>query len=151
MIKMNTQTEQIRELISSVALVGFAIAVGMLASQLPEMPDGSPGPALFPSIIAVGIGLTGLFLGIQLLWKNPEQSDASSGDVKGLARLGAGMMLAFFAPWLAPYIGFVPVVGIVVFGLGLLMHVSIKWAIAGGILTSLLVFVIFNWLLGVSL
>jgi putative tricarboxylic transport membrane protein len=148
---MNTNTELIRERIASTALIGFSIAIWVIADGLPEMPDGSPGPGLFPLIIAAGLGLSGFMLGIQSFFSTPEEMDSPKGDVRGLGRLGGGIILAFFAPFLAPYIGFVPVVGLVVLGLGILMKVPIKWALVGSVSASLLIYAIFVGLLGVSL
>ena len=69
------------DLVSGVVSSVFGAAVLLLARGFPELPDGAPGPGLFPTIIGALFVLFGLVLVVRYV-----KDRTSSAEVQGQAR-----------------------------------------------------------------
>ena len=147
MIKQKT------DFINGLLLLAFGAWIWWYANSFPNLPDGNPGPALFPKVISVGFLLLGLSLLI-FSWfsKATEQQELSEKAVQGqFLPLLAGLVLVCSYPLLRPVLGFLATLAIICFLMALLFKVKLPIALLAAGLTSGLVFLIFSKLLRVAL
>ena len=137
---------------------GILLVLGMLiflhSRSFPALPEGYPGPGLFPKWIAAGIAISGIWL----IGKNiikPSKSGPGSQLIQvkysNLIRLGSAIFLIGVFPFLSDWIGFLPALGIVCFGFARLFQLKYGLALCVGLGTPGLVYLIFSKLLSVPL
>jgi len=140
----------------------LGLAVFLYAQTFPSLPEGYPGPSLFPQIVAIGLCLCGLALVMGRFLKKTAAS-FPSGTKGNFRRLSLGVALAALYPLLYPYVAplqytwglaFSPgliLLGIQVFAIAWLTEVPLRSAAMAGLLSPVLIYGVFTWLLGVSL
>lgn len=130
-----------------------AVAIFWYAGTFPELEEGYPGPSLFPRLIAMGLGLSGLGLMVQA-WRSPRTSPHGSPErAAGWSwlRLLAALLMVTCFPWLRTYLGFVPALSLVVGGMALLLRVKPLPALLVAVGASGLIYLLFTYLLSVPL
>ena len=141
-----------KDVISAIILVAFGISIWVYSGTFPQLDTGYPGPALFPRVVAVGLGIGGLLLGIFALRtsQNTEETRGSSSPPSWLFGI-FGLLLAIIFPPIRDVLGFVPALVITCFGIALLLRVKVSYALATALLTAGFTYGIFHFLLGVPL
>ena len=158
-----------KEVISGGILVILGIGIYVVSLTFPALPEGYPGPSLFPQIIGVGLGLMGILLCVSG-FRNTSSASASSTDTPGNLKSGNSLVhmlggvgiIALFPlvyPFLAPLqytwgLAFNPmfiVMAIMLFAFARLTQVPMRASLLLSILGPLLVFIIFTKLLGVTI
>jgi putative tricarboxylic transport membrane protein len=139
-------------LIGAVLLI-LAVAIYAYARTLPAIPGQDYGAAVFPMLIALGLGGCGALLVLFGLrhWQGAVAWSAWAGTHHAWARLATvfGLILAYILA--APFLGFVPtsIILLLVF----LLVMGVRWWIAGlvAVATTLLIQQTFVGLLRVPL
>ena len=116
-----------KDLIVTVILVLLAGWIWYYSERFPDMPEGYPGPKLFPRIIAVGLGLIGLGIGLKLLLgaSGPEAGPQETSEGKSPLRLILGILLLALFPVFSPFLGFVN--SLLVVGVLMGFTLQVKW------------------------
>lgn len=135
------------EIINGVLLMLVGGLVWWQSAAFPTLEEGYPGPSLFPRIISVGLILTGGLL----LFSRAVKKDQVTPTERQWLKLFGGLGLVVIYPILHPYLGFLPTLGIVCLGMGLLLGVKPWIAVVSALGTVLFIFLTFEQLLGVSL
>lgn len=120
-------SEKFTTYISSALLILMALVIWLITADFPSQSDGYPGPSLFPRIIAIGLGISGLTLAFLTRKQEVslEQPDAKAPSWIGL---GGGIGLGILFPFLAPYLGLSVSAGLVCLGIAFLFRM--KWTLA---------------------
>lgn len=138
------------ELLSGGILLFLGLFILVQSKQFPSLSEGHPGPALFPGLLGGSIAVSAILL-IVLNIRKPKSTGAITATRTGSTRLVSGLAIVCSFPLVADQIGFIPTVGLVCFGLGLLMQV--RWwksiLAAGG--AASLIYLLFSVLLGLPL
>jgi putative tricarboxylic transport membrane protein len=138
--------------LSGVALIALSLWLWFYTASFPELDEGYPGPALFPRIIALGLGCAGLILLVQALRSRAKTSPGKRTlHYAGIARFAAGIGLVFAYPFFIEQIHFIPVMAVLIFVYGLLLRSPHWHALAISILGAALIYALFTSLLGVPL
>lgn len=138
-----------REKWNGLLLIAVAVWLWWYSGSFPELEEGHPGPALFPRIMGVGLGISGLLFLI-LPW--PASGKQGAGPDTSWLRLGGGVGLLVLFPLVAPHLGFKLSLGLVCLGFGLLFRLKPWWlAVLAAAGTVLFVYLTFSKLLGVPL
>lgn len=141
------------ENLNAILLILFGTWIWWYSYSFPDLPEGYPGPALFPTVLGVAFVLVGLLLFLnQMLGaqKRDDKSQAKKGKAQVL-RFSGGLLLLFAFPLIQNYVAFIPTLGITCFLLALLLKVQPGIAILTAGLTASFIYLIFSVLLGVSL
>jgi putative tricarboxylic transport membrane protein len=132
----------------------LSLFVWFYARTFPTLPDGHPGPGLFPSAVAIGLFLCGCYLAFRSLrveTTGPPEDTASEGRSGGLLRIGAVLAAIGLYPPLSGLLGFVPTVS----ALGFLVAILLGARPIPGAVTAVagtgLVYLLFTRVLGVPL
>lgn len=139
---------KISSLIPGILISGLGLVIILLARRFPELPEGHPGPGLFPVILGWGLVICGLLL--MVLSRREIQP-----QIKGLEGrwvpviLILGLMAAF--PFLNQMTGFLPAIGIALVLTAFLMKLNPVQAILTATLTTGFIYLIFNLILQVPL
>jgi len=140
-----------REKWNGLLLIGLAAWLWWYSGSFPELQEGYPGPALFPRIMAMGLGLSGLLFLI-LPW-SASQRDAENKEEKDTSwlRLGGGIGVLILFPLVSPHLGFKITLGLVCLSFGLLFKLKSWIAVLAALGAVLFVYLTFSKLLGVAL
>jgi putative tricarboxylic transport membrane protein len=127
-------------------------AVLLHVRTFPQLPDGQPGPALFPGIVGALLVVFGLVLAVRALLTRdravaPGAPTARHGIVKAIAVLG--FVLAYLL--LAETLGFVITMAVLLFLLTWLLGVKPLVAAASAVVTTGVIVLLFRELLFVPL
>jgi putative tricarboxylic transport membrane protein len=133
------------------AVLGAAVVLHV--RTFPELPDGQPGPALFPGIVGALLVVFGLALVVRAVLArgqpadNPEAGVTTRGRLRALAVLGlvVGYLL------LAETLGFAVTMGVLLFLLMWLLGARPLVAALAAAATTGFIFVVFEELLLVPL
>lgn len=136
--------------ISALLLCLLGIGIWWQSGSFPSLEEGYPGPSLFPRMIAIGLLLGGIWIGLKS-FQQPSEEDASWLQQASLLKLGGGVILVGLYPILQPLIGFMGSLGLVCLGVALLLGIKPWIAVVSALGTVLFIFVTFEMLLGVSL
>lgn len=133
--------------ILGVGLLVIAVAYGYVAQQWPEPFGGAEGvgPETFPTVLAVVLSLSSLYLIVK-----PDADTHWPAGRTGLELVGAIVILIAYAALLEP-LGFVISTTLAVGTLCWRMGAPLKSALLTGLISAVLVFVLFNYLLELSL
>jgi putative tricarboxylic transport membrane protein len=139
---------------ASAALLG--IVVWVQSRGFPELPDGHPGPGLFPSVVGIGLFLAGALLIASALRPRGAPPVAPServlgGAAAGSARVAAVLVAVAGYPLLQPMLGFVPTIAAVCLLVALLLRARPLPAALTALGGTLLIYLLFTRLLGVPL
>jgi putative tricarboxylic transport membrane protein len=104
------------------SLIIFACAVLVHVQGFPELDNGYPGPALFPSVLAVLFILCGIGLIVQGIRKRENVLKFDLGSVS----LAGWINIAFILGAIVCYIFFVDYIGFLIFSFLILM-ILMKW------------------------
>ena len=140
--------------ISGTILVLLAGLVAWSAADFPALDGRHPGPALFPMLIAAGLGTSGAVLILRTLRARRVASNADAAGASRLiraARLVGTIALVALYPVASETVGFVPTISLIAFFVGLILGVSWLRATATAVGASLVVYWLFTALLGVPL
>lgn len=136
------------DLVFSLVILVCGILVFIKAKNFPGLPEGHPGPGLFPSFIGGGLILCGIFL---LIYSVRFQSSQSSG-------FGGRWMPVFFIlllmglfPLGYQLAGFFVTIALAIFLTGLLMQLKWLSALFASVFTTGAIYLIFNQILHVPL
>ena len=140
------------ELLNGLVLILVGLWVWWYTSAFPELPEGYPGPELFPRVIAAGLVLTGLLLVFTgKTTENDRASGLGSFSGKAMLRLLAGLIVVALYPFLQQWLAFIPALATTCFLMALLLRVKIVPALIAALSAAILIYGIFVKLLGVSL
>ncbi len=104
------------------SLIIFACAVLLHVQSFPELDNGYPGPALFPSVLAVLFILCGIGLIIQGLRKREKVLRFDAGSIS----FNGWINIAFVVGTILCYIFFAEFLGFLIFSFVILM-ILMKW------------------------
>ncbi len=139
--------------ISEAMLGGGGIILGVAAfgeaQTFPKMPDGTPGPALFPQILGVLLAFAGAIIVVQSLRPRVEEGESYTRD----AVMRAGLVLVAIAFYIAVVqrLGFLITAMLVTGSLMLLLGVRLRVAIPTAVLLVFASSVLFERILRVPL
>lgn len=128
-------------------LLVLAVAYGWVSQQWPEPFGGSEavGPETFPTILAWVLGISSLYLIVR-----PDPDEQWPLGRTGLEMVIAVLVLTAYA-WLMEPVGFIPATTFTVGVLSWRMGAPPWRAFVTGLVSSVVVFVLFNTLLDLSL
>ena len=138
-----------RTWISTGLLVLSALFIWIVSGDFPSQSNGYPGPGLFPRIIAIGLGISGLALLFGLKSPSQEGSEDRQGSAS-VGRLAGGVGLGILFPFLAPYLGLSVGAGIVCLGISFLFGLRWWLAITISLGTTGFLYLIFTLALGIT-
>lgn len=139
-----------KEGISATILCLLGLGIWWQSGSFPDLEEGYPGPSLFPRMIAVGLLLSGLWLGFEAFKGSTQKEEAQPGH-SALLKLVGGLALVGLYPLLQPLLGFMASLGLICLGIGLLLSVKPWIALVSAVCTVLFIFFTFEILLGVTL
>ena len=131
-----------------IAVTLLGVFVFFLARKFPELPEGYPGPGLFPT----GIGLGFFTMGLLLVYFSFRSSTGDVGKLHGkwIPAIALLIILTLF-PFLKDFAGFFISIAIAIFFVGLLMKLDILKSLLTAALTTGFIYVIFDRILHVPL
>jgi putative tricarboxylic transport membrane protein len=141
------------DLVSGLLAAALGAAVVLYVRTFPELPDGQPGPALFPGIVGGLLALFGLVLVVRAVLArgrpaaDPDTGVTARGWLRALAVLG--LVLAYLL--LAETLGFLVTMGILLFLLMWLLGARLLLAVLAAAVTTGFIFLVFEELLLVPL
>ena len=146
---------KIHDSLSGVLLLAFAAAVYWHTLGFPEIPGDPVGPALFPRVIAIGMGLCGIVLLVRGLlargpqaWIDVPPWIRMPGLVAAFLLVVLGLLISYF---FLDRLGFLVVAPVLLVALMVALHVRVALAVPVAIGASLLIHTIFYKGLGVPL
>lgn len=126
--------------------MGLAILVWITSRHFPTLPEGYPGPALFPRVIAVLLLLAGL--GLVVGGVKPSDESHSTGLRSIALRLSGGLGAVALFLLALPVAGAGPAAGAACLLISVTLRVRWKQALAATLLTGIAVHLMFSNLLG---
>lgn len=148
--------ERIINLCFGLASLALGAWVWLFSAGFPQLREGYPGPALFPRVIAIGLLLCGAYLTVQALVRPPEVDTDEDEPTPGVSRNGLGRTLVVLGliaayPALRNWLGFVPVVALIIFMVSISLQAKWFYAVLSSALVSVAIYYVFNSLLRVPL
>jgi putative tricarboxylic transport membrane protein len=131
--------------LTGLVLLVLAVAYGITASGYEAMIGDPLGPAVFPLVLAVPLGLFSLYL---IVRPDPEP-DWARGRALLKQALTLGVFIAY--AYLLEVLGFVVTTFLAVVALGLLLDAKPWQAASAGLGIAIVLFVLFNNLLNLPL
>ncbi len=130
------------------AIAAVGLVTVLMSRSFPDLPEGYPGPGLFPLIIGVLLTITGLVIVFARAAHDERMKDAFKGQW-GKILILLVTILGF--PILHRYAGFIPTMIIIGFVVATLLRMTFLKAalVAGG--SALVVYLLFSQLLHVPL
>lgn len=134
-------------------LIAFGAALAGYSQTFPAIPGQTYGAAIFPTAIAIGFAGCGGLLVMQGLRSSGRHLEAAEWMLNRRAVVGVALtMLAITGYiWLAPIIGFIPVMAAML--LGLLLFLRVRWpaAVVLAVVVTIVIHGVFAGLLLVPL
>lgn len=140
--------------ISAGLVIILSLFVWFYSRTFPSLPDGHPGPGLFPRAVAAGMFIAGCYLALRALRGEPagaSQELKAESVGKGLSRIGVVLLALGLYPFLTGIVGFVPTVSGISFIVALLLKAKPLQSAATALGGTLFVYLLFTRLLGVPL
>jgi Co/Zn/Cd efflux system component len=134
-------------------LVAFAVLVGGYAQTFPAIPGQDYGAALFPMLVAMGLAICGIVLmvhGLRTGHPHLQRAEWLRTRRAGLSVLAAVLGVIGYIV-IAPVIGFVPVMTLLLFGLFVLLRVRWPAAVLLAAASTIVIDGVFSGLLLVPL
>jgi putative tricarboxylic transport membrane protein len=141
------------DLVGGLLAAALGAAVVLYVRTFPELPDGQPGPALFPGIVGGLLVVFGLVLVVRAVSArgepaaDPDAGITAQGRLRALAVLG--LVVAYLL--LAETLGFPLTMGVLLFLLMWLLGARPLVAVLAAAVTTGFIFVVFEELLLVPL
>ena len=130
-------------------MIGLSVLVWLGSRSFPTLPEGYPGPALFPRVIAVLLLLSGIGLVIDSLRGEAQGSQVGpfwGGAARFACVLGAVAGFIF----LVPVVGGGLAAGMGCLALAAILRVQWKQAVVASVIVGLGVHLMFTELIGLS-
>ena len=151
-----------KDLISGLICLILGVWIWTYSGSFPELEQGYPGPALFPRLIGGALAAAGLSLSIQASrrfdsWgrvrgRFERAREAFVGEGKlGLGRLALGSLVVIAYPWIQPFTGTILAIAVVCAAFGFLLDVRARVAVPTAVVSGVVIYLVFNELLGVPL
>jgi putative tricarboxylic transport membrane protein len=141
------------DLVTGVVAAGFGIAVVLHVSGFPRLPDGAPGPALFPGILGALFVLFGSVLvlrGIRRRGTPPVEVPRSDGGGRWFPAVAVVAAVVFYL-LLSEVLGFSLTMALLLFGLSWLLGARPLVAGVSAVITTAVLYALFQQLLLVPL
>ncbi|TQM38324.1 tripartite tricarboxylate transporter TctB family protein [Pseudonocardia cypriaca] len=141
------------DLVSGLLAAVLGAAVVLHVRTFPELPDGQPGPALFPSIVGGLLVLFGLVLVVRAVLARGEPAADPDAGITGRGRLRALAVLGLVVGYvlLAETLGFLLTMGVLLFLLMWLLGARPLVAVLAAAATTGFILLVFEELLLVPL
>lgn len=137
-----------RSFIYGLAFAALGAFTFLVSNSFPGLPEGHPGPGLFPLIMGACMSFVGMALMIQFRNQDEENKHSMSGD---WISIGILLLILIVFPWLRNLAGFPIALALSISGVAMLLRILHWKAIVVGVGTTLAVFLLFNKLLQVPL
>lgn len=143
-------TDTHKDLTAAALLAGLGAGLWWITESFPDLPEGYPGPALFPRIIGVALAIAALALGASAL--RPKRRVAAARG-EGAAWAPPALIVAVVGsfPVLAPHIGVAPAVCLTCLFSALLLRAPWRAALLVAIGVTAVLYGLFTVLLGIPL
>ncbi|MEF2277304.1 tripartite tricarboxylate transporter TctB family protein [Deinococcus sp. YIM 134068] len=141
------------ELALSVFLILIGVGVWIVSASFPRLDDGSPGPALFPRVLAVGLMVGGGVL-IASALRDLRSRGATLPFLEsrsGMGKVFVTLAMTALVPFLMPYITLVGGAALASALFALLIGTDLRRSVGVGVVTGLSIYLVFGRLLGVPL
>ncbi len=139
---------KISSLLPGILISGLGLVIILLARRFPQLPEGHPGPGLFPVILGWGLVICGLLLMVT-------SRRGIQPQIKGLKGRWVSVILILLLmaafPFLNRVTGFLPAIGTALVLTAFLMKLKPVQAIMTALLTTGFIYLIFNLILQVPL
>jgi hypothetical protein len=142
------KVNRISEILFSIIVTGLGLLVFITAKGYPELPEGHPGPGLFPAYLGAGLFLCGILLLINALRFQTFQTSGFQGKWILLVSILAAMIIF---PFFYRVVGFFIAIAITILLVGLLMKLKFISAILTSVITTGFIYLIFSQILHVPL
>jgi putative tricarboxylic transport membrane protein len=141
------------DLVGGLLAAALGAAVVLHVRTFPELPDGQPGPALFPGIVGSLLVLFGLVLVVRAVLGRGEPAADPDAGITAQGRLRALAVLGLVVCYLllAETLGFIVTMGVLLFLLMWLLGARPLVAVLAAAATTGFVFLVFEELLLVPL
>jgi hypothetical protein len=139
-----------RNTLAGLLLVFLGAGIFMMARTFPSLPEGHPGPGLFPAILGIGLLINGAVLLLVRGNKDNEAYTETTTESRALPLL-AGVVLIILFPFLQPFLGTYPSLGLVGIGVGFTLRLQPLMVIITVVATLSLIYLAFNLMLGLPL
>jgi len=135
--------------IGGLVVGALGLSIYLMSRTFPQLPEGYPGPGLFPSIIGILMAL----LGIVIVFSSEKEETDTDDDALVSRRLSLvlAIVLSLLIPIINRWIPLLFILPVFIFLIALLFKVSLKWALLISTITTTLIYLIFSLMLGVSL
>ena len=135
--------------IGGLVVGALGLSICLMSRTFPQLPEGYPGPGLFPSIIGILMAL----LGIVIVFSSEKEETDTDDDALVSRRLSLvlAIVLSLLIPIINRWIPLLFILPVFIFLIALLFKVSLKWALLISTITTTLIYLIFSLMLGVSL
>ncbi len=143
-------TDTNKDLTAAALLAGLGVGLWWITESFPDLPEGYPGPALFPRMIGVTLLAAAVALGVTGL-RPKRRSAAARGEETAWGPPALIVAVVSSFPVLAPHIGVAPAVCLTcIFG-ALLLRVPWRAALLLAIGVTGVLYGLFTVLLGIPL
>ena len=147
---MSMSSLQVRDVVSGAIFVLLGGAIWFYADSFPALPEGYPGPALFPRLIAAGLVFSGLLLGVGSRKSTPQREEKTN-DPPSPVYFFLGIMLVVLFPFVRAWTGVIPALALLMLGMAVLLKVRLLIAVPTSLAAACLLYAVFSMLLGVPL
>ncbi len=147
---LNLAKMKSRNTLAGLLLVFLGAGIFMMARSFPSLPEGHPGPGLFPGILGIGLLINGAVLLLFPGNKDRESDTEIKTESRALPLL-AGVVLIILFPFLQPFLGTYPSLGLVGIGVGFTLRLQPLMVIVTVVATLSLIYLAFNLMLGLPL
>lgn len=139
-------------LISGVICSLLGAAIWLYSGTFPELPEGYPGPSLFPRVIAGGLVLSGIALLVRGVraWKRGEEAIRRPAPA-GLLRLAVTLAAVALFPLMQGLAGTIAALFLVCLAVAFTLGVRPVIAVLTALASAAGVYLVFDRLLGVPL
>lgn len=132
--------------IGGVVLVMLGVAVVIASLGLPTIPGQPVGPAIFPSVLGVALGLSGL-----IIFVKPERQTAQRLSAIGTLRLLSPVAVLILGYFIMESVGFLVTGFLIVLIISLLLRGSVVGSLLLSAVMTVVIYTIFASLLRVPL
>ena len=131
--------------IPGVVFLTLAAFTWLSARNFPPLPEGYPGPGLFPNVLAFLLALAG----IGLIWRPSVEVDTSAQRLhrKGITRILGGLSGAILFLLINPWTSIGAAAGITCLVCGIVMQARIKAVLITSTATGIAIHLLFSGLL----
>ena len=142
------KVDRISEIIFGLIITCLGLFVFIMAKGFPELPEGHPGPGLFPAYLGAGLFLCGILLLINAI---RFQNFPTSGFEGKWILVVSILATMFIFPFFYKVVGFFVAIAISILFVGLLMRLKFISAILTALITTGFIYLIFSQILHVPL